>query len=215
MAPANPPSRLRRFGATRPATPTARSGEGGLTVHVVGVRLATRGLAAWLRRAAPARARGEVTIALVGDARVRALNRTYRGKDYATDVLSFPASGEGRKGRKDSRPSLGDIVIATGVARRQARALGHHFTAELRILALHGLLHLLGYDHERDRGRMRRLEQRLLRRTGLRDGLIERARPSILRQVQDRPEHRRRATSVGRGKSLRARGEPVEPRAAR
>src|SRR5262245_52579190 len=235
MAPANPPSRLRRFGATRPATPTARSGEGGLTVHVVGVRRATRGLAAWLRRAAPARARGEVTIALVGDARVRALNRIYRGKDYATDVLSFPAidarlkpRAPGKNPRVTARDpggalereasaerSLGDIVIATGVARRQARALGHHLTAELRILALHGLLHLLGYDHERDRGRMRRLEQRLLHRTGLRDGLIERARPSDLRQPQGRPEHRRRTTRSGRAKSLRARGVPVEPRAAR
>jgi probable rRNA maturation factor len=147
------------------------------------------GLAAWLRRAAPARVRGEVTIALVSDARIRALNRTYRGKDYATDVLSFPAGRKGGKGGKGKpsfpfqpilplqpfQPSLGDIVIATGVARRQARDLGHSLAVELRILALHGLLHLLGYDHERDRGRMRTVEQRLLRRSGVRDGLIERA----------------------------------------
>jgi probable rRNA maturation factor len=127
-------------------------------------------LAAWLRRAAPRRARGEVTVALVSDARMRALNRMYRGKDYATDVLSFPAE-KARKGR----PTLGDIVIATGVARRQAGDLGHSLAVELRILALHGLLHLLGYDHERDRGRMRTLEQRLLRQSGVRNGLIERA----------------------------------------
>jgi len=141
-------------------------------------------LAAWLRRAAPRRARGEVTVALVSDARMRALNRMYRGKDYATDVLSFPAE-KGRKGRKGFPlhpfppfppllPTLGDIVIATGVARRQARDLGHSLAVELRILSLHGLLHLLGYDHERDRGRMRTLEQRLLRQSGVRNGLIER-----------------------------------------
>lgn len=69
---------------------------------------------------------------------------------------------------------LGEIVIATGVARRQAREAGHPATTELRVLALHGLLHLLGYDHERDNGRMRRLEARLRRRGGLREGLIER-----------------------------------------
>jgi rRNA maturation RNase YbeY len=72
---------------------------------------------------------------------------------------------------------LGDIVIATGVARRQARAAGHGYAAELKVLALHGLLHLLGYDHEdpADRGRMARLERRLRARGGLRTGLIERS----------------------------------------
>jgi probable rRNA maturation factor len=69
---------------------------------------------------------------------------------------------------------LGDIVIARGVARRQARAAGHAETTELRVLALHGLLHLLGYDHETDPGEMARVEQRLRRKGGLREGLIER-----------------------------------------
>jgi probable rRNA maturation factor len=69
---------------------------------------------------------------------------------------------------------LGDIVIARGVARRQAREVGHSEATELRVLALHGLLHLLGYDHERDSGAMARLERRLRRRGGLREGLIER-----------------------------------------
>ena len=72
-------------------------------------------------------------------------------------------------------PNLGDIVIARGVAKRQARAAGHPELDELRLLALHGLLHLLGYDHERDNGRMRRVERRLRRTGGLREGLIERA----------------------------------------
>jgi probable rRNA maturation factor len=70
---------------------------------------------------------------------------------------------------------LGEIVIARGVARRQARAAGHTELAELKVLALHGLLHLLGYDHERDNGRMRRVEGRLRRKGGLREGLIARA----------------------------------------
>jgi probable rRNA maturation factor len=124
------------------------------------------GLASWLASIAPSRARGTVTVAIVSDARVRALNRQYRRRDKATDVLSFP-SGE--------RGYLGDVVIAAGVAARQAREAGHTLATELRVLALHGLLHLLGYDHERDDGRMARLERRLRRRGGLEEGLIERA----------------------------------------
>ena len=133
-------------------------------------------LARWLRRIAPARARGTLSVAVVSDARVRALNRRYRGIDRATDVLSFPASHEPRAAsRKLRAPSLGDIVIARGVARRQARDAGHSELTEWRVLALHGLLHLLGYDHDRDAGRMLRVENRLRRRGGLPRGLIERA----------------------------------------
>jgi probable rRNA maturation factor len=124
------------------------------------------GLAQWLTEVAPARARGVVTVAVVPDARVRSLNRQYRGKDSATDVLSFPAGEPGE---------LGDVVIAAGVAGRQARQAGHPIAVELRVLALHGLLHLLGYDHERDDGRMARLEHRLRRKGGLVEGLIERS----------------------------------------
>jgi len=140
-----------------------------LLVSVVDARgraLRAPGLAAWLRRVAPARVAGEVTIAVVPDARSRTLNHTYRGKDAATDVLSFPA------GSPDGL--LGDIVIARGVAKRQAREAGHPESTEWRVLALHGLLHLAGYDHESDNGRMARVEARLRRRGGLRDGLIER-----------------------------------------
>jgi probable rRNA maturation factor len=106
-----------------------------------------------------------MTVAIVPDARVRALNREYRRKDAPTDVLSFPSGDDGY---------LGDVVIAGGVARRQAREAGHSLQTELRVLALHGLLHLLGYDHERDNGRMARLERRLRREGGLVTGLIER-----------------------------------------
>jgi probable rRNA maturation factor len=71
--------------------------------------------------------------------------------------------------------ALGDIAIATGLARRQARQAGHSYALELRVLALHGLLHLLGYDHEADEGQMARFEARLRRRGGLAAGVIERA----------------------------------------
>jgi probable rRNA maturation factor len=126
---------------------------------------AKAGLGQWLAGVAPARARGHLTVAVVSDAQVRKLNFRYRRKDAPTDVLSFPA---------DEPSHLGDVVIAAGVARRQAKAAGHPLRTELRVLALHGLLHLLGYDHETDDGRMARLEARLRRLGGLREGLIER-----------------------------------------
>jgi probable rRNA maturation factor len=142
------------------------------------------GLARWLTSTAPPAARGSVAIALVTDAHSRKLNSQYRGLDRPTDVLSFPtlriADAERRipdPGPRIPLPFLGDIVIATGTARRQAREAGHSYQAELRVLALHGLLHLLGYDHEQsdDAGRMRRIEARLRRQGGLRAGLIERS----------------------------------------
>ena len=110
---------------------------------------------------------GSLVVAVVSDARVRQLNARYRAKDTPTDVLSFAAEEPG---------FLGEVVIASGVARRQARQAGHPVQVELRVLALHGLLHLLGYDHERDDGRMARVERRLRRKGGLREGLIERGR---------------------------------------
>jgi len=146
------------------------------------------GLGAWLARIAPSSAKGLVNVSLVSDATVRELNRRHRGLDQSTDVLSFPARWDARTRRSQSgaprrfgnglltsAPFLGDIVIAQGVSQRQARAAGHSQGTELRVLALHGLLHLLGYDHERDGGRMLRLERRLRREGGLREGLIERA----------------------------------------
>lgn len=123
------------------------------------------GLSGWLTRVAPARARGLVTIALVSDTEIQKLNKTFRRVNHATDVLSFP-SLEPRV--------LGEIAIARGVARRQAKEAGHSELTEWRVLALHGLLHLLGYDHESDDGRMQRAERRLRRKGGLRDGLIDR-----------------------------------------
>ena len=127
-------------------------------------------LPAWLARIAPAAAaRGELVVALVSDGKMRALNRRFRGVGRRTDVLAFPA-GRGPRLPGAARRFLGDVVIATGVAAQQARRAGHAVDVELRRLALHGLLHLLGYDHARDDGRMERVERRLRRRGGLREG---------------------------------------------
>lgn len=110
-----------------------------------------------LRGAARAlRVSGEVAVVLSGDGAVRTLNARYRGKHMATDVLSFPGPG-GREG-------LGDIVISVETAERNARDLGRTLAQELDILALHGFLHVLGYDHETDDGTMERIERRLRRR---------------------------------------------------
>jgi probable rRNA maturation factor len=128
---------------------------------------ACRGLGPWIARVAPAKARGDLSVALVSDRRMRALNRQFRGKDKVTDVLSFPAEAPG---------FLGDVVIAAGVAKKQAREAGHTIQTEVRVLALHGLLHLLGYDHEADNGTMARVEARLRKKAGLKEGLIERQR---------------------------------------
>ncbi len=121
----------------------------------------------WLAQIAPRAASGVVAVALVGDRKMRELNRRFRGIDRVTDVLSFSAEPEPTGAVPAAARSLGDIVIATGRAARQARAAGQTEQQEWRRLALHGLLHLLGYDHEQDDGRMRRLERRLQRRGGL------------------------------------------------
>jgi probable rRNA maturation factor len=100
------------------------------------------------------------------DEELRRLNRDFRGADYATDVLSFPCPSD---------DWLGDIAISAERAAEQARALGHAVEQEIRVLMLHGVLHLLGLDHETDRGRMARMERRYRIRLGLPAGLIERA----------------------------------------
>jgi len=116
-----------------------------------------------------------VDICLVGDAEMARLNRRYRGKNKATDVLSFSARNDAglKPGATNSRRQdaggtlLGDIAIAPMVARRNAKRFGRTLPDELRILILHGVLHLMGYDHERDGGQMERRERILRRRLGL------------------------------------------------
>ena len=118
--------------------------------------------------AAIGRRESSLTVAFVRDGAIRRLNRDYRGKDRATDVLSFPsADGQGDgliHELPDAADHLGDIVIATDTARRQADEAGHSFDREVSELVIHGTLHLCGYDHETDGGEMNRLELRLRRK---------------------------------------------------
>jgi probable rRNA maturation factor len=102
-----------------------------------------------------------VSVVFVRDRAIRSLNRQYRGVDRATDVLSFPA-GEAISA-DDQLEYLGDVVISTDTAIRQARSSRHSLAREIEELLIHGLLHLCGYDHETDRGRMNRLELKLRR----------------------------------------------------
>ncbi|HJQ25106.1 MAG TPA: rRNA maturation RNase YbeY [Blastocatellia bacterium] len=104
-------------------------------------------------------------VAFVRDRAVRKMNREFRGKDYATDVLSFPAAGDAFSDPTAAGADfLGDIVIATDTAQRQAGEAGHTLARELNELVIHGTLHLCGYDHETDNGEMNRLELRLRRK---------------------------------------------------
>jgi probable rRNA maturation factor len=114
-----------------------------------------------------------VAICLINDTEMARLNGQYRNKRRTTDVLSFPAEERRRPSslqsgvRKLRGSFLGDIAISPVVARRNARTFGRRFEDELQILTLHGILHLLGYDHETDRGEMSRVETRLQRRLGI------------------------------------------------
>jgi probable rRNA maturation factor len=112
----------------------------------------------------PARGAG-ATVAFVSDRHMRELNRRWRGKHGTTDVLSFPAEQD--EFEKTEGWSLGDVVISVEQAGRQADEHGLEFDEEVAQLILHGLLHLCGYDHERDDGEMNALELRLRRRLGI------------------------------------------------
>jgi probable rRNA maturation factor len=127
------------------------------------------GLGRFLRTAqAAVGLRGEVDVLLAGDRVLRRLNREFRGKDKATDVLSFPASPE------LAGVHAGDLAISLETAQRQAEEHGHSLRDEVRVLLLHGLLHLYGMDHEIDRGEMAAREAELRSQLRLRSGLIAR-----------------------------------------
>lgn len=119
---------------------------------------------------------GAVSVLITGNSRMRRLNARFRGKSRSTDVLSFPASAS-------SDGFVGDIAISLDIAERNARALGHSVKDEIRILMLHGILHLAGYDHESDKGEMAKKESLLRRRLALPTALIERSDRSLARKT--------------------------------
>jgi probable rRNA maturation factor len=147
----------------------------GVSAKSIDLHLPTaRTLGSFLTAAQSAvRLRGQVTVLLTSDAAIRSLNRRFRGKNKATDVLSFPADTTAPGAEKIA----GDLAISIPTASRQAAAQGHSLTKEIKVLMLHGLLHLAGYDHEVDAGEMERREQLLRARLRLPMGLIERAAP--------------------------------------
>jgi probable rRNA maturation factor len=140
-----------------------------------------RTLARFLHEAqAAVKLRGQVTVLLTTDKAIRRLNRQFRGKNKATDVLSFPAAkpsqvSKARPGAPIDEEIAGDIAISVETARKQAARLGHVLAVEIKVLMLHGLLHLAGYDHETDDGVMARREERLRVKLRLPLGLIQRS----------------------------------------
>jgi probable rRNA maturation factor len=142
-------------------------------------RTLTRFLAAAL---AAVRLKGQINVLLTTDAAIRRLNRQFRGKNKATDVLSFPAMPI--PGIKGAEVFAGDLAISVPTARKQAIAQGHPLATEIKVLILHGLLHLAGYDHETDSGQMARREAKLRAQLKLPLGLIERvgaAKPTAMK----------------------------------
>jgi probable rRNA maturation factor len=119
---------------------------------------------------AAVRLRGQVTILLSSDQMLRSLNRRFRGKNKSTDVLSFPADATTPGAEKIA----GDLAISVPTAQRQAASQAHSLSTEIKVLILHGLLHLAGYDHEADAGQMERREKLLRGKLRLPLGLIER-----------------------------------------
>lgn len=110
--------------------------------------------------------RGFVCVLVTGNREMRALNRRFRGKDRPTDVLSFPAGA--------NHKFAGDVAISAEIALQNARRLGHSCAEEIKVLVLHGVLHLAGHDHENDHGEMAKEEERLRRALRLPVALIAR-----------------------------------------
>jgi probable rRNA maturation factor len=151
-------------------------------VGLASVGLSAVGLARFLGRARKAAGvSGEVDVLLAGDRTLRRLNREFGGKDKATDVLSFPAGVS--TVFFGGRELAGDLAISLETAGRQARAYGHSLEDEVKVLLLHGVLHLAGMDHETDGGEMAEREAELRAKLGLNAGLIARATKSTRKRV--------------------------------
>ena len=179
-------------------TSAARGGARGTRLKTSELKLpSARSLARFLKAAQEAvRLKGQVTVLLTTDAAIAKLNRRFRGKNTATDVLSFPAAGLGAEG------IAGDLAISVTTALRQAAGQGHGLAAEIKVLILHGVLHLAGFDHETDEGQMARRERALRGKLRLPMGLIERG------AAGDFPQGLKPRTSSGQS-SARLKSCPV------
>ena len=133
-----------------------------------------------VRASRAARLRGAVNILVTSSRELRTLNRRFRGKDQPTDVLSFPPAFDSTKGFS------GDVAISADIAAANARRLGHPASQEIKILVLHGVLHLAGYDHHKDQGKMARKEQSLRKALKLPDALIERSAAHVAQRKTSR-----------------------------
>lgn len=152
--------------------------------------LSDTALAKFVARASRAsKLAGTVNVLVTGSSELRSLNRRFRGKDQPTDVLSFPPGPIFVNGL------AGDIAISADIAKQNARRLGHSAAQEIKILALHGLLHLVGYDHESDHGAMADKETKLRRSLGLPLGLIERNMRKTPKSVPAKAAGEPRATT--------------------
>ena len=139
--------------------------------------------------------RGMVNVLVTSSTAVRSLNRQFRRQNAETDVLSFPSMASPSKSRKQANLA-GDVAISADIARQNSDQLGHAAGEEIKILALHGILHLAGFDHERDNGEMARKELKLRRALGLPAALIERAQSK--RGQRSTPPRRTTRTSGAR-----------------
>jgi probable rRNA maturation factor len=137
--------------------------------------------------------RGRVNVLITGSATIQSLNRRFLGKNKATDVLSFPFASTAQY--RNGASLAGEIAISADVAVRNAAHLGHTAAQEVKILALHGILHLAGFDHERDNGAMARKESALRRKLGLPTALIERAQQANKESSHSRESAARRGTA--------------------
>src|SRR4051812_36920114 len=145
-------------------------------------------LLAFAKRAhAAAKLENTVTVLISSNERLRALNRSFRKKDKATDVLSFPSASEGHSG---------DIAISAEIAAENAAQYGHSTAEEVKILMLHGMLHLAGHDHENDDGEMARLESKLRKNLGLQASLIDRTGNERTGKISEKPKAARMKTTV-------------------
>jgi len=163
----------------------------------------TRTLARFLASAQTAvRLKGQVNALFTTDVAIRRLNHQFRAKKKATDVLSFPAEGVG------AEEMAGDLAISVPTALRQAMGQGHSLSTEVKVLMLHGLLHLSGLDHETDNGQMARRERLLRAKLNLPQGLIERV------EGRSKPTKKSGApgpSHLGTGESAQVRAAKASP----